>query len=262
VSGDGPRELEDGWGPSTPPGDTVLRDFVDSSVHYLVDVGRAVGATTVLDADVAGAHHAAEFPFANMAIARRPLDAADWDGVLARLRDAFAGRGPFVVASPFATPDLRADGCDLIGHPPFMTRAAGAASMPAPEGLEITAVTTADEVEVFAATLAAAYPASSGGSLFTAPILDVDGISLWVARLDGDPVATALAHHAGNVNGVEMISCMPSARGRRVGEALTWLPTRVRPDRPAALIASDLGRPVYERMGFVALLRFTLWMAH
>jgi len=83
--------LEDGWQPQTPPGDTVLRDFVDSSVHYLAGVGRAVGAATVDDADVAGAHHGAEFPFANMSIVRRPLDHAQWSDALARVRDAFAG---------------------------------------------------------------------------------------------------------------------------------------------------------------------------
>ena len=54
---------------------------------------------------------------------------------------------------------------------------------------------------------------------------------------------------------------MPDARGRRIGEAVTWMPTLVRPESPAALIASDLGRPVYERMGYVALVRFTLWLA-
>src|SRR3954447_24107065 len=93
--------LEDGWRPATPPGDTILRDFVDSSVHYLVDVGRAVGAATVLDDELAGAHHDAEFPFANMTLARRPMDDTHWTDALARARHAFAGRGAFVIASPF-----------------------------------------------------------------------------------------------------------------------------------------------------------------
>jgi hypothetical protein len=252
--------LEDGWQASTPPGDTILRDFVDSSVHYLVDVGRAVGAVTILDDDLAGAHHDAGFPFANMTIARRPLDAAAWGDALARIRASFAGRGPFVITSPFPTPDLRGHGCHLIGHPPFMTRAAGPATVPGPDGLQIVPVTTAAELTEFETTLEAAYPAGPGGSLFTPPILDVDGVSLWLARLEGEPVATSLAHHAGAVNGVEIISCLETARGRGVGEAMTWQPTLVRPDLPAALIASDLGRSVYQRMGFVALVRFTLWV--
>jgi hypothetical protein len=253
--------LEDGWQQATPPGDTVLRDFVDSSVHYLADVGRAVGATVIDDDDLAGAHHGAEFPFANMTIARRPMDAAQWTDALARIRNAFAGRGPFVIVSPFPTPDLRAHDCGMIGHPPFMIRAAGPGAVPEPDGLEIRAVSDDAALAVFEATLAAAYPAGDGGTLFSPPMLEVDGISLWVAHLDGQPVATSLAHHGGRVNGVEMISCLPSARGHRIGEAITWLPTLAAPERPAALIASDLGRPVYERMGFVALVRFTLWMA-
>jgi len=252
--------LEDGWLATTPPGDTVLRDYVDSSVHYFADVGRAVGSVVVDDEDVAGSHHGAAFPFANMLVTRRPLDRDGWLGVLERTRTAFAGLGAFVIASPFPTPDLRDAGATLVGHPPFMVRAAGDAPVPAPAGLEIEAVTTAAALEVFESTLVAAYPAGPGGNLFTPPILDVDGITLWLARLDGEPVATSLAHHGGGVNGVEMISCLPAARGRRVGEAMTWMPTLVQPDRPAALIASDLGRPVYERMGFVALLRFTLWL--
>ena len=260
MSGSVSEALEDGWQPTTPPGDTVLRDFVDSSVHYLADVGRAVGAITILDEELAGAHHGAEFLFANMAIVRRPLDAAEWTDALTRIRDAFAGRGPFVITSPFPTPDLREHECALIGYPPFMTRAAGPSVVPVADGLEIHAVRNAAELGIFEATLAAAYPAGDGGTLFRPPMLDVDGISLWVAHLDGQPVATSLAHHGGRVNGVEMISCLPRARGRRVGEAITWLPTLVAPDRPAALIASDLGRPVYERMGFVALTRFALWI--
>ena len=43
------------------------------------------------------------------------------------------------------------------------------------------------------------------------------------------------------------------------GEALTWAATCVDPSLPAVLIASDLGRPVYERMGYVATSRWTLW---
>ena len=253
--------MEDGWRPDTPAGDTILRDFVDSSVHYFVDVGRAVGATTILDEDLAGAHHGAEFPFANMTIVRRPLAPDELAAAFGRLRATFAGRGPFVVASPFPIGDLSEHGCELVGYPPFMIRVAGPAAVPEPAGVTIVAVRTPDQLAVFETTLAAAYPAGGGGTFFSPPILDVDGISLWIAELDGEPVATALAHHGGAVNGVEMIACDPNARGRRVGEAVTWLPTLVAPDRPAALIASDLGRPVYERMGFVALLRFSLWIS-
>lgn len=241
------------------PDDTLLRDYVDSSVRYLVDVGRAVGAATVEDDAVAGAHHGAAFPFANLTIARRPLDLDEWTDAIARLRATYPGGLPFVIVSPFATPDLAPLGFTLVGHPPFMVRPAGPAIVPRPDGVEIERVTDAAALAEFETTLVEAYPGGPSGTLFTPGILDVDDVGLWIARLDGACVATAAGHHGGAVNGVEIISTLPTVRGRRLGEAITWAPTLARPDRPAALFASDLGRPVYERMGFRSVLRFTLW---
>ena len=34
------------------------------------------------------------------------------------------------------------------------------------------------------------------------------------------------------------------------------------PARPVLLVASDLGRPVYDRLGYLPLLRYTLWAGH
>jgi hypothetical protein len=258
---DGTTEtLEDGWQPTTPPGDTVLRDYIDSAAHYFTGVGRAVGAVVIDDDDVAIAHHHAPFPFANMGVVRRPLDHEGWARLVERTRRAFADLGPYVLVAPFPTPDVSDVGATLVGHPPFMTRPAGDADVPPPAGVELVPVTTAAQLETFAATLVEGYPAVPGGSFFTPPILGLESVTLWLAHLDGAPVATALAHHGGRVNGVEMIACLPAARGRGIGEAVTWLATRARPEHPAALIASDLGRPVYERMGYVAQLRFTLWL--
>jgi hypothetical protein len=59
---------------------------------------------------------------------------------------------------------------------------------------------------------------------------------------------------------VEWISARPEARGRGVGAAVTWAATMADPTRPAMLIASDLGQPVYARMGYLRVTRFTLWV--
>ena len=40
---------------------------------------------------------------------------------------------------------------------------------------------------------------------------------------------------------------------------MTWPATLADPDAPSMLIASDLGRPTYERMGNLTMARFTLW---
>ncbi len=253
--------LDDGWQPAGPVGDTLLRDYVDSSVRYLVDVGNAVGAATIEDADLAGAHHGAPFPFANLTFVRRPQPTTAWPALLERLRAVYPPGQPFVVVSPFSTPDLAPHGFTLIGHPPFMVRAAGApAAIPSPDGLTIERVTEAGELADFEQTVIEAYPGGPAGSLFSAGILDVPGVALWVGRLDDRVVATAVGHHGGAVNGVEIISARSEVRGRGVGEAVTWAATLARPELPAALFASDIGRPIYARMGFLPVLRFTLWV--
>ena len=57
---------------------------------------------------------------------------------------------------------------------------------------------------------------------------------------------------------VEWITSDPARRGRGYGEAMTWEATLAWPDLPATLIASDAGRPTYERMGYLSVLRVTL----
>ena len=41
---------------------------------------------------------------------------------------------------------------------------------------------------------------------------------------------------------------------------MTWTATLSSPEQPAMLIASDLGRPIYERMGYLPVSRCTLWV--
>jgi hypothetical protein len=73
-------------------------------------------------------------------------------------------------------------------------------------------------------------------------------------------VATSAAYVHDGMTDVEWVSSRPETRGRGVGAAVTWAATLVDPALPAMLIASDLGQPVYERMGYLRLTRFTLWV--
>jgi hypothetical protein len=43
------------------------------------------------------------------------------------------------------------------------------------------------------------------------------------------------------------------------GEAVSWAATLTAPALPAILLASDLGRPIYQRMGYLPLCRATMW---
>jgi len=56
------------------------------------------------------------------------------------------------------------------------------------------------------------------------------------------------------------VATLPEARGRGYGEAVSWAATLCRPELPATLQASSMGRPVYERMGYRSVADFTLWV--
>ncbi len=52
---------------------------------------------------------------------------------------------------------------------------------------------------------------------------------------------------------------IPTRAGAGFGAAVTWAATLADPSKPALLIASDPGQPVYERMGYLRLMRMTMW---
>ena len=119
---------------------------------------------------------------------------------------------------------------------------------------------TTDTMRDFGVAIAESYPAPDAGFLEDPRVLDAPGTRCWVGYVDDRPVATAAAHTTGACTHVEWISTHPDVRGRGIGAAITSRATFADPARPSVLIASDPGRPVYERMGYLRVARFTLWM--
>jgi GNAT superfamily N-acetyltransferase len=255
--------LPDGWRAGTPRGDTLLRAYAEAFADLNEKLAKAAGYETVRTPDFAACDAHMPFAFSNAAVLLRPIHEPD-DPVIDALAAFFAPddeRTPFLVWSATPTPSFAGRGWSLIGHPPLMLRPALPAQPAAPDGISIVEVTTAEQLAVFDATVVEAFPVPemAGRRMFPDGVLAAPGWRTWLGLMDGKPVGTAAAHVSDAFVDVGWISTHPDARGRGVGEAMTWTATLAAPEKPAMLFASDLGRPVYERMGYLNLARLTLW---
>lgn len=234
----------------------ALAASADRVVRWAVAMERPYLATP----DLVVAWHGDRGFFTNFAyVLRRPNS---WTDLLSRVAEVVPAGRPVSLVSALEVPDLADHGWQLVGHPPLMVRSAGPTGAGAAE-LTITEVADGTSLEVFERTLVDGYPDPSlqpyrWGQLYDERILG-GATHLFTGWVDGRPVATAGGHVTEGVNLVEFVATAAAARGRGYGAALTVAASTVAPMLPAVLIASDLGRPVYERLGFVEVHRWTFW---
>lgn len=237
--------------------DRSARSMADRIHHHATAASRPLHASD----DLVVAWLGDKGLYVNAAVVLSAPD--DWNAVTETVAAVVPASVPATLISPYDTPDLGA-GWHLVGHPPLMARLPGAATaLPVPPELRIHEVVDQPGLEVFERTLVDGYPMPDmqpyeWGHFYDERVLG-GPTRLWIGVVDGRPVATAAAHVAAGVNNVEMVATLDGFRGRGYGAAVTWAATTADPSLPAILIASDLGRPVYERLGYTALTRWTMW---
>jgi hypothetical protein len=258
--------LEDGWSPSTPLGDTVVRRCVHALAAGTADPAIAMGARHRRDDDAVLTDLGRPAGYWNATTLLRPLAPQGWAALLDGIDQLATGSEHprrLDLWSPFPTPDLRARGWALSGHVPMMWRPAAPLTLVETPGLHLRWVHTPEELEVWAETAVTAFPLDgSPESVASAPLLDLPGQHLVIAELDGDQVGVGAGLVTHGVDVVQLVGVQERARGRGIGAALTAAVGSLRPELPAALLSSDLGRPVYERLGYVSLTRWTMWVRH
>ena len=256
------EHLTDGWEPDTPATDTVVRRAVLVHASWPVDIARALGRPWRRTDRWAGARIGDRGALTNPVVLLRPhVDLAE---VLAEVDEVIPRPVPYLLLSPWPTPDLSRYGLVLLGHPPLMVRFPAPHDLPVAEGLEVREVTDADELAAAERVLVEGYPMPeleplSRGELLAPAILE-GPTRIWLGYVDGRPASVAAAHVHADAVLVEYVAAMPWARGRGAGAGVTWAATLADPSLPAMLVASDDGRPVYERMGYVAIERWTGWL--
>jgi hypothetical protein len=255
------EHLTTGWEPGVPPSDTLVRRAVLVHASWAISVadslGRPLGRTDRWAAGYLGETGA----LTNPVIVLQPLDEAGFAEVLTEVGELIPPHVTYFLVSPFATPDLTRHGLALVGHPPLMVRFPGGEAPDLAPGVELREVSTAEDLAVAERVLVEGYPMpdAAPGSVFAPSVID-GPTRVWLAYVDGEPSATAAAHLAGDAVLVEYVAALSTARGRGAGAAVTWAATLADPALPAVLVASDDGRPLYERMGYQALERWTVWL--
>jgi hypothetical protein len=250
-----------GWEHDVPDDDTLLRQWVLTNLtRYRTLVERLDGRMDVWDA-VALFDSGSPVIYDNAAVLRRPVSADELEELIDTAHVFFPSERAWILMSVWPLPDLGPSGLTLIGHPPFMVRLPAPAEIRTaqPDGFEVRRV-DADSLDAFGKTLEAGFglPGAARSPWADERALG-DDLHLFVGYLDAEPVATSAAFLAHGVVDVEMVSCVESCRGKGIGEAITWAATLADPTKPAVLMSSDPGRPVYERMGYLPVLRMTLW---
>ena len=226
---------------------------------------RALGGGVQVWDDAHASDARSACPFFNNAVLRRPLEPDSVDDLVERL-DRFFGigaGGPWLLWSGWPTPELTPRGFLFWGEPPVMLRPPGGEPPPMPPELRIEEVHDAAGLLDHERVLTDGFPLSwvqpyRPNCLLDARVLG-GPLRFWVGYAEGRPVSTSAASVHEETVAVFNIATLPEARGRGYGAALTWAATQAEPALPALLESSDLGRPIYERLGYRIVRRLSLW---
>jgi hypothetical protein len=255
------EHLTNGWEPDAPPDDTLKRRAVLVHAGWPVAIAAALGVPYRRTDRWSGALVGEVGELSNPVVLTAPLAAEDAADLLAEVAELVPPTSPYFLLNAWLTPDLTPHGLVLIGHPPLMVRFPAPGPSGEPDGVRVVEATDAETLALAERVLIEGYPMASAepGSVLRPGLLD-GTTRVWLGYVDGEPASVACAHQAAGATLVEYVAALPAARGRGAGAAVTWRATLVDPEAPAVLVASDDGRPTYERMGYLAIERWTGWL--
>jgi len=149
----------------------------------------------------------------------------------------------------------------LPGMAWFPLEASDPAPADAAPGHVVRHVTDVAGIEDHIRTAGEAFgmPEAMVREIMTVAMLEQPHVAVYVGYTDGQPVSTGMGCRTGRTIGVYNISTIESARRRGYGEAMT---ARVVADGAAAgcdvaiLQASEMGAPIYERLGFRTVVEY------
>jgi ribosomal protein S18 acetylase RimI-like enzyme len=128
--------------------------------------------------------------------------------------------------------------------------------------LDVHRVHSTEELEHFQATalVGLGLPVQAGPLFLTRRFFGLPNVELYVGYVEGRPACTSALVASGGVAGIYWVATLEGFRRRGLGDAITWEAVRggMRAGcRLASLQASEMGRGVYERMGFARVVEYS-----
>lgn len=266
------ERLTTGWEPDGDRRDTLLRRYLDAWV------AQCDAVVTALDGEVVATDAwtltDARLPTGlfDAATLRAPLP-ADPSAAALMLDEiehaAAGGTGELHLWSAWPTADLRPRGWHLVGYPPLLVRPPAAAA-PVPEArphvdVERRRVTDAAGLAEWERVIVDGYPLTElqphrPGALAGPALLEDERLVLAVGCDAGEPVSASALFTHDDLGVFALAATVPSARGRGHWFAHARDRLDAAPDRWMVGVFSDHSRPLAQAIGFVPLLRLTLWV--
>ncbi|WBP88763.1 GNAT family N-acetyltransferase [Kitasatospora cathayae] len=189
---------------------------------------------------------------------------ADWETIRFTLEDPYSGLDLTrfgAVRMPIMPVMAREPGPveGVAGELPVVSRAHGGGTLTVDEAVDGHTFALVERTIVDGFPLPARQPWRHGEAL-PEQLLREPGCRAWIARLDGTPAGASLTYDDGTATGVYWVATLPDQRGQGVARAvLQTALTHAHPDRPATLVATSAGEPLYRKLGFTAQTPTCWW---
>ena len=267
--------LTTGWEPEAdlPAGDTVLRRFVLHLGEFVGSGARSAGGRAARRPQVVLSDIGRPAALFNSAVLLAPPAPGRWDPLLDEVEDWYtrpgddggSKYGEVLLWSPVPTPDLRPRGWDLVGHPPLLVRAPAGGPVPErPPGLRIAEVRDGPGLQDWARVAVDGYPFADlqpyrPGVLLGDAVLADPRWRFWVGYDEGRPVSIGTLFVSHGFAQLALGVTLPEARGRGFWYGMVRERLLAEPGLISGGVFSDDSRPGIEKLGYLPVVRFTLW---
>lgn len=148
------------------------------------------------------------------------------------------------------------DGGVTVDRMPLMLRPAGGA----PPGNRAAVALVADQEALVQAerVIVDGFPRPAlqpyrPGRMLPSQVLTTPGWRIWLAHHHGRPAAACCTYDDGAALGVYWLAALPEHRSAGLGRAIMGAALTASPGRPAVLVATAVGVPLYSSLGFAAV---------